>query len=549
MWKEMRKFFIRQYVLIWLVVFFCLKVISTYFFSDADEVENREIYYSYLDEFGGKLDVQKEEALLARYDEFNQSSAKLNELEQQYDKGELTQEDYLQQLSEVAKIKQEGEVVKLFHSKYEYAAENPETHYIIDENGWTQLLTEEHLDYLLVLLLFLISVPMFCSEYETEMNVLQLCSKNGRERLTLLKILLLGLVAMAVAFLFSLVDFCFYRQKYGLALGDAPMQSLQFFEESIHHFTLMQLWWMVTFTRMVGALFLSMMILAVSVVVKKSLLSIVVNALLVSLPIVFSNSARLKYMLPLPTGLLYGTGYYFSDIYEYSYEAGEMEKNVSFQSFTQRQLGLIAGMTAVVLIGLIFVVVWKYLDLHIHRKKSSFVTAVLLVSLLTLGLSGCSREKEEFYENMSVQNLVSMTDQYQFTLDFLNRIICSDLETGESFSVLRNVFEQDSNDASFSVTFFATNQYLYYAKDYQETERNYDEHFEFQIYRVDLSDFLEECVYSKTYSHEDLTSFGLYFVSENYFYVHMNEDNTEKYYTINRRTGEWEWIPYAQDIL
>lgn len=370
MWKEMRKFFIRQYVLIWLVVFFCLKVISTYFFSDADEVENREIYYSYLDEFGGKLDAQKEEALLARYDEFNQSSAKLNELEQQYDEGEITQEDYLQQLSEVAKIKQEGEVVKLFHSKYEYAAENPKTHYIMDENGWTQLLTEEHLDYLLVLLLFLISVPMFCSEYETEMNVLQLCSKNGRERLTLLKILLLGLVAMAVAFLFSLVDFCFYQQKYGLALGDAPMQSLQFFEESIHHFTLMQLWWMVTFTRMVGALFLSMMILAVSVVVKKSLLSIVVNALLVSLPIVFSNSARLKYMLPLPTGLLYGTGYYFSDIYEYSYEAGEMEKNVSFQSFTQRQLGLIAGMTAVVLIGLIFVVVWKYLDLHIHRKKA-----------------------------------------------------------------------------------------------------------------------------------------------------------------------------------
>lgn len=535
MYKEMRKFFVRQRALIWIAVFFGIKIISMWYVSGIDDTDTMKSYDSYLEKCGGRLDEEKTEYILGQYNRLNQVSKNVNDLEEQYEQGQITRDAYLEQLNQISQLKQEQETIKLFYSKYQYAVENSEQRYIVDENGWTKLLTEERMDYLLVLLLFLITVPLFCVEYETEMHYLQLCSKNGRLCLAVIKIIMISVLAALLSLLFSLVEFIYYKNVYGLSFGYAPIQSLPFFQESPYSFTFMQLWGTITATRMVGAVFLCIIIMAVSVMARKSLLSIIGSALLVVIPGILSNTGRLKYMLPFPTGFLYGSGYFFPDIYDYRLvEEGEnldVEKYVSFSAFTRQHLYVIAIAALVIMCFLIGFVICRYLGMR-HVKGRKRVMAVLLAACaMTMCTSGCSpvddNRKEEFYQNSYVTSAV-ITDQYYFYAEESN-IIGQDLETGEEFFILRDVFEQQDSTSQFAVSFFATNQYLYYAKDYIN---------ELQIYRVDLTDFSEQCLYTKSYRVEKTDcSYDLVFVTSGSFFVH--DSISGYYYYIDRENGKW----------
>ena len=535
MCKEMHKFFVRQKAFFWIFIFIGIKIFSMWYSLDTDKTESMMSYDTYLEKLGGRLNEEKAEYITGCYNRLNEAAKDINDLEDCYEQGYITKEIYLQQLNGISEIKKEQETIRLFYNKYQYALENPKERYIVDEHGWEELLTKERIDYLLVVLLFLITVPVFCMEYETEMNYLHLCSKNGRTKLTVIKIILLLVVSGILSFIFNLIEFLLYKHAYGMNFGYAPIQSLSFFKESHYTLTFLQVWKLIMVSRILGTVFLSLMIMAVSVIVRKNLLSIIVNALLVIIPVILSDNAKLKYLLPLPTGLLYGTGYFFPDIYDYQFveqkvEMG-VEKYVSFSSFTRHRLYLLLILFVTVMCVLMGVIVWKYTGLKLLNIKRKNVAVFLVFCMTTVGMYGCSdvddRISEEFYKN-SYSTSASITQQYYFYVDG-SKIIGQDMETGESFSVIRDVFEQQSSDSGYMISIFTTDKYLYYAKDGENR---------IQIFRVDLTDFSEKCLYNKSYDFSAGERFwDLIFVSKENFFVHDSVSGC--YFYISRRSGKW----------
>lgn len=535
MCKEMHKFFIRQKALFWILIFIGIKIFTIWYSTDTDETEVMMSYDAYLEKLGGRLNEEKTGYITDCYNQLNKAAKDINDLEERYEQGHITKETYLQQLDGISKLKQEQETIRLFYNKYQYALENPKERYIADEHGWKELLTKEHIDYLLVVLLFLITIPVFCMEYETEMNYLHLCSKNGRVKLTVMKMILIGVLSGILSLVFCLIEFLFYKHTYGMNFGYAPIQSLSFFKESHYTLTFLQLWKLITVSRIIGAVFLSLMIMAVSVIVRKNLLSIIVNALLVIIPVILSGKEKLKYILPLPTGLLYGTGYFFPDIYDYQFVEQktelEVEKYVSFSAFTRQQLYFLLIVSAVIMCVFAGIIIWKYLGLKILNIKGKTIAVFLVFCMAATSMYGCSgvddRINEEFYKNSYSTSSV-ITQRYYFYVDGSN-IIGQDMETGESFSVIRDVFEQQSSDSGFMISIFTTDKYLYYAKDGKNR---------IQIYRVDLTDFSEKCLYNKSYDvSTEERLFDLVFVSKEYFFVHDSVGGC--YFYINRQSGKW----------
>jgi hypothetical protein len=216
-----------------LIVFFVLlKAGSLFFLCDARPEYDSTEYRIYLEQFGGRSDEEKQDAFDEIYQKLLSASGNINDLEDDYAQGQISQKEYLEQLSQVTKYKNEESVIKTFREKMVYASEDEQKHFVIHDYGWTQLLTEEHPDFLLVVLLFLLMVPVWCREYETEMYYLQLCSRNGRTRLTAVKIVMGSIMAVLLSLAFSLMEYLYYMANGGMEYGYAPVQSLAFFYES-----------------------------------------------------------------------------------------------------------------------------------------------------------------------------------------------------------------------------------------------------------------------------------------------------------------------------
>lgn len=543
--REIRKIFFRQNVFVIILVFLLIKGLCVWYSVYNDRPDIPQGYNDYLTTLGGKLDHDKEEYIKNRYDELNDVVENINDLEEQYESGNISRKVYLKELGQLARLKQEQREIKQFYKKYEYAKENPQKHYIIDEYGWDKLLTEEHIDYLFLTLVFLMVIPIFCYEYETEMNYLQLCSRNGRYRLTVMKLFVVSFTTMILKVLFSVWELLVYKHVYGLSSCSAPIQSLPFFEESSYSLSLMGLWKLITMTQVVGAVFLCLMIMVVSIMVKKSILSIIINALLVFIPCIFSGAEKLKYILPLPTGLLYGNGYFFTDIISYRLdEEMNIEKYVSFQAFSKQQLYMLAVLYGLIICLLIGFIMYRYVNTRINvqnKIRRRKVVSLLSVVCIILTMTGCSFQdwegEEIFYED-SYSSSVFITDRYYFSLD-ANNILAQDLQTGEKFQVLRNVFEHDEQNMDFKLSMFVTERYLYYLKDYDS---------ELQIYRVDLDDFSEKCLYvhSKDDKGNTETFYDLLMVTEKYFF--LNDSSDERTIYINRRSGKWKTFDASSAI-
>lgn len=527
--EEIYKVFIKQKAILWILVFTVIKIACICLGSNVDEIENQTAYDFYMDKLGGELCSEKETFIKNQYLKLNKVAETINDLEEKYENGTITRESYLEEMTRIAQIKQEQDVIKLFNKKYKYVAEDSSNRYIINENGWNELLTADNADYILILLIFLLTVPIFCNEYETKMDSILLSGKNGRLRLVTIKIIMLCVTAGILSLCYSLMEYIYYKAVCELDYGNAPIQSLSFFAESSYSFTLFHLWLLVTVIRAIGAIFLCLLIMAVSIWVKKSLLSIIMSALLVVIPICISAVSRVKYIIPLPAGLMYGIGYFFPNIYEYQFseELDDIEKYISFAAFDSKELCMIGISYIVVMILLVFMIYKKYLGISLRVKIKKGMQMMLVTGVLVLGVSGCTKETDgrdkEFFE-IAYSSDIQITDQYIFSIMGDSQIAGWDTETGESFYVLRDVFEQTDNE-EFSVSIFATGKYLYYAKDYDD---------EFQIYQIDLSDFSEKWLYSMP--HDDNVKYVLSHVSKDTYFIY--DSVGQDYSFIDRNTNK-----------
>lgn len=426
--------------------------------------QNEAAYLSYIHRWQGELNAQKVSEMQAEYDALNHADSR----DAQENKAAFME----------------------VYNQYYYAKEEPSRRFLMDERGWNTILTHDSVNFLLVLCLLALCVPVFCGEYSCQMEQLLLSCRNGREQLANYKLLLMAGTAMLVTVLFQGVQLLVIGMTVGVSGFSYPLQSLSFFEASPYMLTIGQAYGIVVLCRIAGAAWLAVLTALLSVCCKKTGLTIFVGISVSLLPHLFGSSF-LKYVLPLPAGLLAGTGYLWGTLTEprYNEDYTAIHDIVIFRGVSPKEFWILLGVFA----ALFLLLLWVTVRCYVGRKSGTDIRipirAVLIVALFVLPLTGC----KEGVSTESVYDFFGNTDygenaDYIIELDILeNAIYATSRQSGETVLLNRSTF-QPSGDI-FAI--YVTEDTCCYAM--QNTGGSGEGVW---VYCVDLHDFSERLYYS-----------------------------------------------------
>lgn len=285
--------------------------------------DHEEAYLSYIHRWQGALDGEKTSQIQAEYDALNHSDC----WEAQENKPAFME----------------------VYNQYCYAREDPAHRYLLDERGWNTLLTHDSMDFLLILSLLALCTGVFCGEYSCQMDGLLRTCRNGRETLARDKLLVLVAVAAITTLSFQGVRFLTVALRVELTGFSYPLQSLSFFETSPYHISLGQAYAAVVLCRIAGGAWFAVMTAYLSVLSQKIPETLSAGIGTALLPHLLENGF-VKYILPLPTGLLAGAGYLWGCQTEPQYNADytQIQEIVLFRGLSPREVCLLLGLYAAV---------------------------------------------------------------------------------------------------------------------------------------------------------------------------------------------------------
>lgn len=365
---ELRKSFIHKRG--WVILLFLLvSQIFVYGFGTQSynfQVERyREQYESYLSSFGGKIDEQKEKALIEEENRISAAEEGLISLFQKMYSGEYTPEEYDKGLEEYRNVYQEKIAFQQIQNQYDYARQDVEHRYIIDENGWFALMQENSLNFLLIFCVIILTVYVFSGEYETQMYGIISCTPNGKSRTAGAKLAVCltyagacGMITVAVCILSAFV-------KYGLHNWTYPLQSVQFFSACQYDLTIWQGFLLSWCFKVFALCIISMMTSFFTVLLKRGVYALFVSVLAVILPyFIFDIKFILKFIPYL--GLSFG-GLYFRGTETISPEANMIQ----MQPITLTELLIVLGTgLALCLICLLLTIkIWNNRLLNRRKRK------------------------------------------------------------------------------------------------------------------------------------------------------------------------------------
>lgn len=418
-----------------------------------------DVYLSYMERWQGGITEEKAQEMKTEYDAVNRSNAG------------------------------NKEVFMTVYNQYYYAKENTACRYLMDERGWNTLLTHDGLNFILLFCLLALSVPVFCGEYQCGMNQILRSCRNGRNRIARIKLLTIMALAVYVAALFQLIDFLVLSAEAGLDGASYPLQSLRFFERSPYYITIGQAYTIVVLCRCLGAAWFALLTALLSNLFRRVILT-AFSGIVVSVMPHLIGSSFIKYILPVPAGLLAGTGYLWGTLSETGYdESWNLTEIVTFRGVEPKELGLLLIAALIIIGGMFYAGIRCYVGKRNLRILHSRTTVAILALLFAVSLSGCARSgKSEITYDFLLDTTQGENTAYSVTLDMVdNKIYAADKQSGETIMLNRNPFPSDKTISSI----FVDETACYYCEQGYAGKG-------FQIYRIDLKDFSERLYFSNT---------------------------------------------------
>lgn len=292
--KELYKVFIKQSGLVFVLALLLLKIVFVLYngYDSHYMIDENETYYlHYIHQYGGRITEQKEKEIEAEYDAINHKENK-----------------------SLAESRKE-EAFQVIYHQYLYEKEKGGGT-ILDTRGWQSILEHDNLDFFLILSVIIISCILFCTEYESGMDVLLLSTHKGKYHTTGVKILLGIAVGALLPLLFQAVHIFYLNATVGLEQGECPLKSLEMFEGTPYAISLKSTVALVVFMRTFGGMLLAAISMLLAVLLKKKSLGIIIGFILVLMPELLFSEEAYGYYLPLPHGLLRACGYLWPDLCE-----------------------------------------------------------------------------------------------------------------------------------------------------------------------------------------------------------------------------------------
>lgn len=531
---EWKKLLFARRGLVVILLLLTLELIGTLAFTqpyDRDLEANREIYESYLSQVRGSLTPEKRDYLEAEVERLDAAHRDLEYLKQDYYQGAVTEEEYREKLDILAPLDEAYLGFSRVYSQYIFVRETDVRSFLYT-GGWEVLLTEQEPDYLFLLALVILLTPIFCEEYACRMHEILLTQKKSARYQVGAKLLVaLTLTAVLTAILEGFrLGYCALR--FGLPDGGCSLQSLYSFADAQKGLNLWQGFWLQFALKEIGYLYAGIVILFLSVVLKKFATTLIMGIVLLPLPLLTVSDPKAFLRVPGPWALSVGSIYL---------NGGEGEVSWS-------ELGILGLQVCLCVFLMLACIHWRNANWQLKKKP---VRGTLLLCLMALTLTGCAGEKEETVFNYADCRRYE-TDAYAITSEFETSELL-DKRTGERFAF--PMTPMGSRSVTCGSTIFGTGDTVYYLKFTSHrpgTIRALVEQKR-ELVKLDLSNMKEETVYA--WNDEQEWFFGLLdredsktgnFIAEMLF-VH---ENGMYYYdsmagSVNRmdlRTGKHEVI-------
>ena len=369
-WKKL--LFYRKGLLL-IVLFLAAELFGLLCFTtpfDRELEANRDVYESYLAQVRGPLTPEKRTFLEEEMARLNAVHQEMDQLKQDYYMGNISGEKYDARFPVLLEDEERYVGFSKLYTQYVFVRETERRSFLY-MGGWETLLTQQSPDYLFLLLLLALLTPVFCGEYRCHMHEILLTQqKSAKAQVPAKLFMALSLTAALTAFLqFSRLAYCALR--FGLPDGGCTLQSLYSFGDSPRNFTLWQAFWFRFAVTELGYLYAALLILALSVLLKKVSLTVMSGIALLPLPFLATGGGESLRYLPGPWPLTIATVFLKGG--EYPIET--------------RSLCWILGGSLGILVFLAAWITEKNRNYHCRKGPHKIVAGCCLAALL---FTGCS---------------------------------------------------------------------------------------------------------------------------------------------------------------
>lgn len=451
-------------------------------------------YKKELAEVEGPLTKEKSAWIENAFSDAFSAKQQLPKLYQKYYAGSISTEEFERRRIALQQSADRYQGLNVLYDQYMYVRESESNRWLLYTNGWDALLSNDMPNLFFIISLALLLIPFWCREYSCGMDQLILTTANGSKTLGQLKSILSLSLAAGLSLVFDSLYLFFCMLKYDLPCPNAPIQSLQTFENCIYDISLGKALIIVLCVRMVGAVFLSASILVTVTLTRKYASTCLMICCILFLPWL-ALPDTLQYRLPLPLAWLRASGIFRGDKISVSSTGEDM---LIFSHLSEGDL-LFQSMAACLLITLSLFIVWKRgrnVLLRLDRPRIVSISVSLL--LLACTLSSCSYTSENSTNVVpfnSSQASVFYGDTY--IVDASDTNIVVEFSDNHQESLIRTPFRESQNSLS---AVYGTPESITYFISYMESEdlvrlSERENHTIYRLLCVDLATFDETVLF------------------------------------------------------
>lgn len=335
--NEIYKVFIKRKLLFLFVAVLLLESVgafSSFNKSTVMDVDSLNVYNQYMNEYGGELTQEKREKIEHLIETTRRSDALKSEIRNEYLKGKITLEEYKSGLKKIQEDTKGEEGFFNFVSSY-YNAVNSGIN-LADSHIWDVLFGYGGIDFLLVISVVIMVIALTVYDDETGTNQLKYTLKKGKSFLISVQII----TAILISFVFSAVIFAdrFMIAKvfFNLDGFNNPLNFSGIFSFSPWKLTLFEGYYYICLIKTVGYIYLALLTMLIGQLCRSSLYAIFAGVISVYIPGYILTDVWEKYMLPIPSSLLSGNGYF--SMSENCSIITTLTEDTSIKSFTPMQL-------------------------------------------------------------------------------------------------------------------------------------------------------------------------------------------------------------------
>lgn len=532
---ELRKIFRKQHLFSFFTVMFitaCIyQVILGY--DTTNVIRNSEKYYtSFFKKYEGKITTEKTQQIKKEYRKIETDSG--NTLSN----------------------KQKKQAFESFYHIYLYETDSG-SGYITDTRGWETILCHDGINYFMVIVVILLGIILFSTEYENDMEIM-IISSCGRNRVTICKLLIGIIGGVITSLLFQMISVIYLSASVGLKNGSYPLNTIEFFENSKYTISLIQALLIKVGLNVLGNIMLVCVVMFFAVLIKKREISIVLSLLYVILPVMIFSKSSAMYRIPCAAALLSGSGFFWPDMYSNDIIDNNLTRIKTFEALDKKYFAEILLVSCFVIVILLLIIFLKFS--HYHLKKR-FLTGIIICLILT----GCSKNSAggDVVIDGTLNGQISLSkDEYVYYIDQNEDVVYRKDNSNNTVAVTRNVFPLSGR---------ITNIYLSEDKCYYLLEN--DRNAGISVYSVDLNSFKNELVYSSGGDNtedfygladkessdaseilENIATVKWFFVTDKYVYyqkesvIYKYPITGRKQYVIDENVSDGE-IRYSNGIL